>query len=230
MTTGSGGYWKVAVVEDHLFQRQHAVDLLRAQEDLRVVCSAESMPAFLRWLRTAEAHERPHLLVLDLVVDRGPWVSPDDVRQLVRSGIRVLIFSEMSSPPLLRRVLQAGASGVVGKRDSESAFLEAVRTIVGLGRWMSPESDAVLGRSTGAPLLSDQEERTLVLYASGLTLPQVAVELGVKPETAKTYLDRVKAKYAAAGRPARSKVELNRIAVADGYVDPLAPAAHRADR
>jgi len=57
------------------------------------------------------------------------------------------------------------------------------------------------------------------LYASGLTLEAVASAIGVQPGTAKKYLERVKDKYAEAGRPVRTKIDLNRAAVRDGYLD-----------
>ena len=41
-----------------------------------------------------------------------------------------------------------------------------------------------------------------------MTLEVAARHIGVKPGTAKTYLDRVKAKYRAIGRPAYTKLEL----------------------
>lgn len=51
------------------------------------------------------------------------------------------------------------------------------------------------------PKLSDQEERVLVAYASGATPDAAARRAGIKPGTAKQYLDRVKEKYRLAGRP-----------------------------
>lgn len=85
---------------------------------------------------------------------------------------------------------------------------------------MTPELATVIAGDPDRPKLSIQEERALVLYASGLTLDAVAESIGVKPDTAKQYLERVKKKYAAVGRPARTKVDLSRVALADGYLDP----------
>ena len=53
-----------------------------------------------------------------------------------------------------------------------------------------------------------------------LKLEAVARELGVKPMTAKKYLDRVRAKYVALGRDVHTKTELYKAAVADGRVRP----------
>jgi hypothetical protein len=48
----------------------------------------------------------------------------------------------------------------------------------------------------------------LLAYASGLTLAAAARQAGIRPGTAKSYLDRVKEKYARAGRPTYTKLDL----------------------
>lgn len=223
--TGVSDYWRVAIVEDHLLQRQRTQEVLDAQSGMRVVHCSDSLPQFISWLQGVGPAQRPHLLVLDLVVDRGESVDPDTVRRLVAAGLRVLVVSAMASPPLVREILRAGVGGVVGKRDSEQDLVAAAWTVLGKGQWMTPELAAVIAADGRRPPLSDQEERALILYASGLTLDAVAHAIGVKRDTAKTYLDRVRAKYTAAGRPARTKVDLSRIAVADGYLDADEPTA-----
>ena len=62
----------------------------------------------------------------------------------------------------------------------------------------------------------------LALYASGFTIVEVADRIGVRHDTARKYLNRVRAKFTAAGWPARSKLQLARIAWAEGYADPEA--------
>lgn len=220
MGTGEGSeVWQVALVEDHLLQRRRTEEILARESGLVVVASCSTLPEFLAWLRRAPVSARPHLLVLDLSVDRGPSVDPEIVARLVGAGLRVLVLSAMASPPLVRGVIKAGIAGIVGKHDSEQDVVDAVWTVLRRGEWMTPDLAAVIAADADRPQLSDQEERALVLYASGLTLGDVAKALGVKQDTAKTYIARVKSKYAAAGRTVRSKVDLSRIAIDDGYVD-----------
>lgn len=211
--------WRIALVEDHVLQRRRTEEIIGRQADLRVVASCATLPEFVAWLERAPVADRPHVLVLDLSVDRGPSVEVETVRALVRDGIRVLVFSALASPPLVRQVLRAGVSGVVGKRDSEQAVVDAVWAAIEGREWVTRELAAAIAGDGKRPALSDQEERALVLYASGLTLGEVAKAMGVKPDTAKTYITRVKAKYEAVGRPVRTKVEIGRAAAADGYLD-----------
>jgi DNA-binding NarL/FixJ family response regulator len=210
--------WRIAVVEDHLLQRRRTEELLGSEPAFRVVHSCETLAEHVTWLRSQPSGERPHLLILDLIVDRGEDADPEVVAALVQSGIHVLVLSAMASPPLVRRVIRAGASGVVGKRDSEADIIAAIWSVLGRRKWMTPEVAAVIAGDEQRPKLSPQEERALVLYASGLTLDAVAASLGVKRDTARTYLDRVRDKYTAAGRTVRSKADLTRVAMTDGYL------------
>jgi len=214
-------YWRVAIVEDHLLHRRRTEDLIAAQSGLRVVSSCETLVEFVDWLRNTDVRSRPHILILDLVVDRGRDADPALVRQIVDSGIRVLVFSAMASVPLVRSILRSGVSGIVGKRDSEDDVIAAIWAVLKRGQWITPELANVMATDSSRPALSDQEERALILYASGLSLDAVAAALNVKRETAKTYLERVKRKYAAAGRPVRTKVDLHREALRDSLIDPL---------
>ena len=208
----------MAIVEDHLLQRRRTEELLAAQVGLSVVFSGETLPGLLTWLEDVPASRRPQLVVLDLLVERGPAVEPAQVRRLGELGIRGLVLSAMASPPRVRAVLRAGIAGLVGKRDSEKDVVAAVWAALGGRRWISPEVAAVIAGDADRPALSDQEERALVLYASGLTLDAVAAELGVQPGTAKKYLTRVRRKYEAAGRPVRTKVAMSREAARDGLI------------
>ena len=215
---------RVAVVEDHLLQRARTEELLRDDGAFEIVFSGESAPEFMEWVRVAPIGERPHLLILDLMVDRRPSVDVELVERLLAAGLRILVFSAMASPPLVRRIVRAGVTGVVGKRDSEADILAAVHAAARGESWMSTELAAVIAGDSERPQLSVQEERSLVLYASGLTLDQVGAAMNIGRETAKQYLDRVKKKYSSSGTEVRTKLDFGRIAWADGYLDPSTPA------
>src|SRR3954465_7343563 len=68
------------------------------------------------------------------------------------------------------------------------------------------------------PRLSAGEEEALRLYVAGRSVDEVAQEMSVQFETAKTYLRRVREKYARVQRPASRKVDLMRRAAEDGYL------------
>lgn len=210
--------YRIAIVEDHLLQRTYARALLNAQSDMSVVFDGEELPELVRWLEQAHQRVRPDVILLDLMVDRRPPVKPETVRELVRAKHRVLLFSALMSPPLARQLIRSGAHGVISKRDDEASILRAIRSVGRGERWVSPELAELIAHDPKRPKLSDQEERVVVLYASGLPVEAVAASIGVKPNTVKKYLQRVRDKYAAAGRPLSSRLTWSKVAAEDGYV------------
>ncbi|RLP76861.1 DNA-binding response regulator [Mycetocola tolaasinivorans] len=216
---------RVALVEDHLLQRTRTEEILSRTGEYRVVFSGPTAPDFVRWVESVPREERPHLLVLDLMVDRQPSVSPAQVEKMVRAGLTVLVLSALASPVLVRQVLRAGVAGIVGKRDSEDDILAAVRAVLAGEQWMTTELATVIAGDPERPALSVQEERALVLYASGLSIEEVGTAMNIGRETAKQYLDRVKKKYAGAGVSVRTQLDFGRVAWAEGYLDPSLPQA-----
>ncbi|MBL3699989.1 response regulator transcription factor [Leucobacter luti] len=215
---------RIAIVEDHLLQRTRTEELLRRAGAYEIVFSGESAPDFTRWAEATPRSGRPHLLLLDLMVDRRPSVSPAQVEVMVKAGLKVLVLSALASPTLVRQVVRAGVSGVVGKRDSEADILAAIAAVLSGAEWMTPELASVIAGDPDRPALSVQEERALVLYASGLSVDEIGAAMNIGRATAKQYLDRVKKKYASVGVPVRSKLDYGRVAWADGYLDPSLPS------
>jgi len=221
---------RIAIVEDHLLQRTYTAQLIAEQPDMQVVFCGDTLAEFVDYLGEVDPGDRPDLLVLDLVVDRGEDADPHTVSRLTSEGMPVILFSAMASPPLVRRMIHAGISGIIGKRDSTSDIMTALRTALAGGEWITSELAAVLTNDPQRPTLSIQEERALVLYASGLTIDAVATSMGVRQNTVKKYLQRVKQKYASLGREVHTKIDLSREARADGLLDRLEGTSRTTDR
>lgn len=207
----------VAVIDDHALVRQGLVRALEADPSLTVVHDGDD-PSALLALGTP-----PALVLLDLDLDGTP-VSADVVRRLVERGSDILVVSALGDPRTIRALLAAGVAGFVSKRESTDALLEAVAAVLRGESWTTPELAGVLAGDDAPdrPSLSPQEHRALVLYASGLTLDSVARRMEVRPGTVREYLARVRTKYGATGRPVRTKTDLYREALRDGYLEPPA--------
>ncbi len=68
------------------------------------------------------------------------------------------------------------------------------------------------------PDLSGREVEVLIAWLASDSKREVTERLFLADSTVSTYIQRVRAKYEAAGRPARTKVRLLLRAVEDGYV------------
>lgn len=138
------------------------------------------------------------------------------------AGAKVIVMSAFGGPVLRNRIMSAGADGFFEKSESMADVLVEIRRIFGIESETNavPSSRAVSGSPSTVirPKLSSGEQTALVLYAQGRATKAVADEMNVQYETAKTFLRRVREKYARAGRPASKRAELVRRAAEDGYL------------
>lgn len=203
---------RVAIVDDHPLVRQGIADLMRREIGADIVMSSDRMEDVL------EIDPLPDLLLLDL--DLGTSTAdPQLAESLVRSGVPVLVVSALGSPKAIRDMLRSGVAGFINKKEPPATLAAAAREVLETGRWTGPETAAAIAGDPHRPHLSPQEERILVLYASGLKLVSAARAVGVSLPTAKTYVNRIRAKYEQVGRPVPTKTDLYREAVRDGYLD-----------
>lgn len=208
------GALRIVILDDHaLFHHALSTWLSASDPQIEVAYAGDDVDAALARARGCD------VVLLDL--DLGPQAPPvtELVDGFVRAGSGVLIVSALGSPRVVRQGLAAGALGYMSKRESPEDLLRAIRSVAaGIG-FLTPEMAAILAEAPeDVPSLSAQELTALRLYASGMKLDSVARRMNVGPATAKEYLDRVRAKYAQAHRVVRSKSDLHRAAVEDGFL------------
>lgn len=158
------------------------------------------------------------LVVLDAQV-REPVSIAARVRTCSAAGARVIVLvprGEVASAA----ARAAGAAAVLDDSSSAEEIVAAARQVVGLTgggavarTWRPAPVDRLV-----RPRLSAGERVALTLYVSGRSTKEVAAELSVRYETAKTYLRRVREKYARVGRAASRREELVARATEDGYI------------
>ncbi len=205
---------RVAIVEDHKLVLDALTRELGELSGTEVVWSGSDPDALLA--------DWPGVDVLLLDLDLGERsATPKLVHTCIERGSRVLVVSALADPALVRRLATAGISGIVSKAESIAVLLEAVQCVAGGSDWMSPQLVAAIANSAEIdfPSLSDQEQRVMLLYASGLKIATVARRLEISPHTVKDYLRRIRAKYLAVGRPAPTQTDLYREAVRSGLIE-----------
>ncbi|WP_206060684.1 helix-turn-helix transcriptional regulator [Nonomuraea basaltis] len=107
--------------------------------------------------------------------------------------------------------LHAGASGVIGKRETAERVVSAVRAVTSGSRVFPADHG---GRPTlertemPGHHLSGREEQVLRQISRGLTHGQIATRLGISPHTVDTYVKRIRTKLGVG-----NKAELTRAAL-----------------
>lgn len=172
----------------------------RQASDLRFVAEGRTVAEVLPGARQAD------VVVLDLVLCDRSAPGPN-VRLLVEAGHRVLAVAAAPEPSRIAAAMLAGARGFVGKDQDLAELATAIRAVA-MGGVSFAHQVADPGAYPPRPRLSAREQAVLVAYCSGMTLKAAAHHIGISTATAKTYLERVKAKYEQVGRPAYTKLEL----------------------
>lgn len=168
--------------------------------------------------------QAPDVVVLDLVLGDGSDPG-DTVARVVAAGSRVLVYSVLDNPRLIRSALAAGAHGLSRKSEPVQVTVDKLRQVAAGQTLVSPEILAMIDGDTDfvRARLSEREREVLVLYVSGLEISQIAQQLFVTENSAREYLRRIRAKYSEVERPASTKVDLLRRAIEDGIVPPIEP-------
>lgn len=212
----------VAILDDHRLFADALGRELASSGHVRVVFSGDRSTDLLAEMGAPERLATPVdvvLLDLDLGDERA---SPELVMRLRDQGASVLVVSALADPALLRSLLLFGISGVVVKTEPLATLVAAITHVAAGEQWHSTQVAAALMDSPEIdfPALSAQEQRVLILVASGMKLSTVARRLDISVNTVKDYLKRIRVKYLAAGRPAPTLVDLHREAVRRGLIEP----------
>lgn len=206
---------RVAIVDDHEAVRFGFESVCRTA-GFTLVGSAPTVPLLIEQIRDKDAH----VVVTDLSLEDGSQVG-QNVSDLVELGPAVLVFSIADKPSLIKAAVQAGATAVVPKSQAMSELIRAIELAsqgVILNN-LETVSQIDADVEFKAANLSEREAEVLALYASGMSLKQVAFTLDIKQSSAKQHIDRVRVKYAKLGREATTKIDLHRRAVEDGLLE-----------
>ena len=204
---------RIALVEDHALIAIGFRDLVATEPDLTLAGMVETVAE----LDTIEGHL--DLVVLDLRLADGS-LPQENVKAIHARGAHVLVYTGAEDRRMIQSAARSGALGLIRKSADPATLLDAIRTaasgteVFGADWAAAIDADADLRDAK----LSSREQEILGLYASGETAASVAIHTGLSRETVAEYVSRIRRKYADAGRPALSRVDLYKRAVEDGLI------------
>lgn len=209
----------IALAEDHHVVRQGFKLVLDAESDFQLVGEAADG---LEAVKLVE-EKRPGVLVLDLMIPRLHGL--EVVRQLRRDhpATKVIILSMHADEPYVMEALRNGASGYVLKDCTAADLVQAVRTVAGGRRYLSPAlaERALTGyvEHPGASdldvyeTLTNRERLVFQLAAEGKSSAEIATALFISPRTAETHRANLMRKLSL-----RSQTDLVRFAIRRGII------------
>jgi DNA-binding NarL/FixJ family response regulator len=143
-----------------------------------------------------------------------------ELRRLVDSGRRVVVYSQHVDNATAIKCIDLGALAYLTKREGPDHLVQAIRAAARGEAYTAPSLSGALiaDDNSNRPSLSAREMDVLRAWFASSSKDLVAAKLHITVKTVDTYITRVRAKYANVGRPARTKSELVSRALEDGIM------------
>jgi DNA-binding NarL/FixJ family response regulator len=178
---------RVAIIDNDKMVPAGLRALLADTSDIEPVHSATTVDEHLA------AAPRADVVLLDLRLEDGSDPA-GNVAKLRGTNERVLVFSVHGDRRHVRATVRAGAGGYLIKDDDAAKIVDAIRSVHGGQLALTAELMSII--NDDPPELSPQEARALYLYGTGSTLAATAHRMGVSLSSVRSYLTRVRAKWA----------------------------------
>ena len=180
---------RVFLLDDHALVRTGFRLILSGETDIEVVGEAASGEEGLPLIRKL----KPDVVICDLHL---PGLSGLEITErIVRgdAGSRVIVVTVQEDGPMPRRLLDAGASGYLGKGCSADELLRAVRDVSRGKKFLGAEVAQKLALGSlggnGSPFdaLSPRELEIAMMLCQGLRMEDIARRLSLSPKTVATH-------------------------------------------
>lgn len=208
---------RILLAEDHGITRQGLRSLIEKEPDMEVVGEAKDGREALELVRQLV----PDVVITDITMPNLNGV--DATRQIVHDfpQVKVIALSIHSKTAFVTGMLKAGASGYLLKESLFDELLEATRTVLAGGTYLSPKIAGVVVNSfikgldplAESPLevLTGREREVLQGVAEGKNTKEIALELHVSTKAIESNRRKIMEKL-----HAHSIAELVKIAIFGG--------------
>ena len=193
---------RALVIDDHPLVQEAVSNVLRRLEPGAAIDVAADCE---RGFDVAGHGTEPDLVLLDLDL---PGVSGIAAVKLWRTrypGTAVVVLTATTDQPTVLAAMSAGAAGFIPKSSSNEVMLNALRLVLGGGRYLPPELLARSGSGDGAQRrsrhrttlsaeslgLSARQAEVLKLIAKGASNKAICRELGLAERTVKAHVTAV---------------------------------------
>jgi two-component system, NarL family, response regulator NreC len=198
---------RVMLVDDHAIVRTGLKAVLAEAPDIDVVGEASGGDEAVALAK----HSPADVVVMDLSMADGDGLSA--TRELTHrdDGTRVLVLTMHAEEAYLEAVLEAGASGYLGKSTADRDLVEAIHAVARGEIYVQPSAARVLAQGARRrdeqatdraryERLTDRERAVMRLIAEGYTAPEIGEQLAISPKTVDTYKQRIQEKMGLAHR------------------------------
>ena len=194
----ASGY-SIVIVEDHTLMRTGLIQLVNSQSDLNVIGEAADAAAGLATVLELE----PDLVIVDITLPgRNGLELIKDIRAKLPDQA-MLVISMHDETLYAERSLKAGARGYIMKDSDRGSFIQAIRSVLQGGFYVSEKMSGEVMSAVAAgsqrlksslSRLSDREFEVFELLGLGLGTNEIAHRLGISPKTVEVHRAHIREK------------------------------------
>lgn len=191
----------VGVVDDHPLFREGVIRSLSEDSQFTIVgegsCAMDAL--------AIATGKRPDVLLIDLSMPGDVLATTGDILT-ASPQTRLLILTASEDADALKASLQAGARGYLLKGVGSRELGEAIRSVHGGSRYVSPQMSAKMLDSfavtepQGKDTLTQREREVIELVAQGLSNKHIALKLDLQEKTVKHHMTQILAKLSVSNR------------------------------
>ena len=205
----------VLLLDDHALVRAGYRLILQQHLDLQVIGEAETGEEGLQKIRTL----KPDVVLCDLHM---PGLSGLEITERLNkssSPSKVIIVTVQQDGPMPKRLMEAGASGYLGKACDAEELIRAIRDVARGKRYLANDLAQKMAlckqRESPFELLSAREIEISLLFCQGMRAEVMARKLCVSSKTIATHKYRILEKLGI-----QDTIALARLAALHGITEP----------
>ena len=182
----------VFIVDDHYMVIEGIRSLLQNEKDIEWMGHATNAASCLGFLKM----QQPDIIFMDVNL---PDLSGTELCRQVKQlypAVLVIGLSTFNQQPVVRNMMENGASGYVLKNATKPELLNAIAEVMAGKTYLSMEVAVSLRKQTEElPLISRREREVLQLIADGFTNAEIAEKLFISVPTVNTHRKSLLAKF-----------------------------------
>ena len=192
---------RVFIADDHAIVREGLELLLASEKDIEVIGWATNGREAVEKVMQS----KPDVLIMDIMMPELNGIEASRAILDRFPDLRIIILSMKATSEHINRALKAGVFGYLLKESAGKEVIEAVRTVVSGGRYLSQKISNILLEDMSSKKggdkdqdalerLSQRERQILKLVVDGNTSLEIGNALNLSPKTVETYRSRLMAK------------------------------------
>ena len=174
----------IFIVDDHYMVIEGIRSLLQNEKGIEWLGHATNAMSCLAFLK----RQQPDIILMDVnLPDKSGIDLCKEVKELY-PAVFVLGLSTFNQQPIIRNMVDNGASGYVLKNATKKELLEAINMVLKGNTYFSMEAVQSLRESNvQPPVITRREKEVLQLIADGLTNAEISEKLFISIPTVNTH-------------------------------------------